>query len=155
MRVLTSGLDDELAKLLTKRWVSKVDIATAWATEGSALDALENTGRQLTVRTLAGFAGNHTSPKALKRLAKIGKVRLVDSNASLFHVKLLLFRGSRRSLAWVGSANFTGPGFEHNEELLYQTEDTDELQAWFDGRWKETGVTTDQLVVRFQKIILL
>lgn len=144
MRVLTSGLDEELARLLGKRWVSKVDIATAWATEGRALDALVSTKRQLRVRTLAGFAGNHTTPGALKRLAKLGPVRLVDSNAGLFHVKLFLFRGSRRSLAWVGSANFTGPGFGRNEELLYETEDTDELQDWFNRRWKEIGSQPNQ-----------
>lgn len=99
--------------------------------------------RQLAVRTLAGFAGNHTAPDALKRLAKLGKVRLVDGHA-LFHVKLILFRGSRKSLAWVGSANFTGPGFERNEELIYETEETDDLQDWFDSRWKETGPQPDQ-----------
>lgn len=41
MRVLTNRLDKELAKLLKNRRVSKVDIATAWATESGALDALE------------------------------------------------------------------------------------------------------------------
>ena len=144
MRVLTCGLDEELAKLLGKRWVSKVDIATAWATESRALDTLVSTKRQLKVRTLAGFAGNHTTPGALKKLAELGPVRLVDSSAGLFHVKLFLFRGSRRSLAWVGSANFTGPGFGRNEELLYETEDTDELQDWFNRRWKEIGSQPNQ-----------
>lgn len=146
MRVLTNRLDKEISRLLRQRWVSEVDIATAWATEGSALVALEKarTQRPLKVRTLAGFAGNHTTPGALERLAKLGKVRLVDGRAGLFHVKLLLFRGSLKSLAWVGSANFTGPGFKDNEELLCETEETDELQDWFNRRWKAIGSQPNQ-----------
>ena len=151
MRVLTNELSEELAKLLKERQVSKVDIATAWATEGSALDALESTKRKLTMRTLAGFSGNQTTPGALKRLAKLGTVRLVEGNAGLFHVKLFLFRGSRRPLAWIGSANFTGPGFERNEELLYETDETDELQAWFNARWKEAGSRPDRLAAYCQE----
>lgn len=145
MRVLTNELGKELAKLLEEPWVSKVDIATAWATEGSALNALESTKRKLAVRTLAGFSMNQTTPGALERLAKLGTVRLVEGSTGLFHVKLYLFRGSRRSIAWVGSANFTGPGFRGNEELLYETEETDELQAWFNDRWKKAGSQPDRL----------
>lgn len=144
VRVLKNGLAEELEKILRGQWVSNVDIATAWATEGSALDALERKKSRATVRTLAGFSGNHTTPGALKRLNKLGKVRLVDGRAGLFHVKLYIFRGSRRSLGWVGSANFTGAGFGHNEELLYETDDTDELQEWFDARWKEVGKQPNQ-----------
>lgn len=148
MRVLTKGLDKELTELLRTGQVSKVDIATAWATEGGALDALEEHKKRckgrLTVRTMAGFAGNHTTPGALKRLAKLGKVRLVHGDNGIFHVKLFLFAGSRGSYAWVGSANFTGPGFESNEELLYQTKETEKLQEWFDRRWAEIGAQPDQ-----------
>ena len=148
MRVLTKGLDKELMELLTNRRVSKVDIATAWATEGDALNALEDHKkrriRQLTVRTMAGYSGNHTTPGALKRLAKLGNVRLVDGQDGMFHVKLFLFHGPGGSVAWVGSANFTGPGFGGNEELLYETKVTAKLQEWFDRRWKEIGAQSDQ-----------
>ena len=148
MRVLTSGLDKELTALLKKQQVSKVDIATAWATEGSALDALEEHKKQckgkLTVRTMAGYSGNHTTPSALKRLAKLGKVRLVDGDNGMFHVKLFLFHSSSGSLAWVGSANFTGSGFGSNEELLYETTVTGKLQEWFDRRWRKIGAQSDQ-----------
>ena len=147
MRVLTGNLGEELQALL-KRWsVGRVDIATAWATEGSALDALENLKERrkgLKVRTLAGVSGNHTTPDALKRLARLGKVRLVNDRTGLFHVKLVLFRTSRKSLAWVGSANFTGPGFDGNEELIYETEETEGLAEWFDRRWEAVGPQDDQ-----------
>ena len=148
MRVLTDNLDEALAGLLEDRPISRVDIATAWATEGSALGVLEALKRRrkgkLTVRTLAGFSGNHTTPDALKRLKKLGDVRLADNSAGLFHVKLYLFRSSRRSLAWIGSANLTGPGFDSNEELIYETEETRDLEAWFDRRWKRAGPQPDQ-----------
>ena len=63
----------------------------------------------------------------------------------MFHVKLFLFRGELTPLAWVGSANFTGPGFGSNEELLYETKAAGALQKWFDRRWKEIGAQPDQL----------
>lgn len=148
MRVLTEDLGEALAALLRKWPVGRVDIATAWATEGVALDALEDLKRRrrkgTKVRTLAGTAGNHTTPGALERLAKLGEVRLVTDSSGLFHVKLILFRTSRKSLAWVGSANFTGPGFDGNEELIYETEEVKGLAEWFDGRWKQIGVQHDQ-----------
>lgn len=148
MRVLTGNLGKELQALL-KRWsVGRVDIATAWATEGSALDALEDLKERrrkgLRVRTLAGVSGNHTTPDALKRLANLGEVRLVNDRTGLFHVKLVLFRTSRKSLAWVGSANFTGPGFDGNEELIYETEEAEGLAEWFDRRWEAVGWQDDQ-----------
>ena len=148
MRVLTDNLGEELQALL-KRWsVGRVDIATAWATEGIALDALEGLKerrrKRTEVRTLAGVSGNHTTPDALKRLANLGKVKLVNDRAGLFHVKLVLFRTSRKSLAWVGSANFTGPGFDGNEELIYETEEAEGLAEWFDRRWEAVGPQDDQ-----------
>lgn len=143
MRVLTNGLDKELTKLLKKLHISKVDIATAWATEGGALNALEDHKKrregELTVRTMAGYSGNHTTPGALRRLAKLGKVRLVDGGNGMFHVKLFLFHSSSGSVAWVGSANFTGRGFRSNEELLVETPATTKLQKWFDQRWADIG----------------
>lgn len=149
MRVLADNLAEELVTLLKDWSVSSVDIATAWATEGRALDALADLQRRrkrkLSVRTLAGYSGNHTTPAALERLSKFGEVRLVNDKAGLFHVKLLIFRSSRKSLAWVGSANFTGPGFDGNEELIYETEDTQELKDWFDKRWEKVGPQHNEL----------
>lgn len=152
MRVLTKGLDKELTKLLKDQKVSKVDIATAWATEGCGLDALEeHKGRReqrnskMIVRSIVGFSGNHTTPSALKRLAELGEVRLLGGHNRMFHVKLFLFRSSSGSVAWVGSANFTGRGFGSNEELLYETKVTAKLQEWFDERWEEIGAQPGQL----------
>ena len=138
MRLLTAGIDSEFARVLKDKRVQRVDIATAWATEGPGLDALERAvkQREVRVRTLVGIAGGHTTPDALKRLCKLGKVRLVEGHG-LFHVKLYLFHKASTSSAWIGSANFTGPGFEKNEEALLKTTDTAEAVDWFEGRWKE------------------
>ena len=82
MRVSTDGLDKELAQLLKKRRVSKVDIATAWATESGALEALEEHGKRrkgkLVVRTIAGHSGNRTTPersKGWRNSARFGWLR--------------------------------------------------------------------------------
>jgi len=143
MRLLMTEIDSEFAHVLKDRRVKRVDVATAWATEGRGLDALERAvkRRKVRIRALVGIAGGHTSPVALKKLCKLGKVRLVDGGNSLFHVKLYLFhRAGSNSSAWIGSANFTGPGFERNEEALLETTNTAEAQVWFNNRWKEVDV---------------
>jgi len=138
MRLLTARLDFEFARILSEKRVRRVDIATAWATEGPGLDALEREvkRRKVRVRTLVGIAGGHTTPSALERLCELGEVRLVDGN-SLFHVKLYLFHRASTSSAWIGSANFTGPGFGKNEEVLVETTGAAEAVDWFKNRWKE------------------
>ena len=99
MRLLTAELDSEFATILSDERVQRVDIATAWATVGPALESLEEVGKQrhVRVRALVGVAGGHTNPCALERLRELGQVRLVDGGSGLFHVKLYLFRGRRTS----------------------------------------------------------
>ena len=88
MRLLTAKLDSEFARILSDKRVLRVDIASAWATEGPALDSLEEASKQrgIQVRALVGVAGGHTNPRALQRLAELGEVRLVDGGSGLFHV---------------------------------------------------------------------
>ena len=151
MPLLTAKLDLAFARILSDKRVRRVDIATAWATEGPALDSLEEAGKQrnVKVRALVGVAGGHTSPTALKRLCKLGQVRLVDGGNGLFHVKLYLFRRRSTSVAWIGSANFTHPGFEKNEEILLETTATADLADWFESRWE--GVDATQSRKRLQE----
>lgn len=151
MRLLTAELASKFARVLKDKRVRRVDIATAWATEGPALDSLEEATKQrnVRVRALVGVAGGHTSPDALKRLCKLGEVRLADGGSGLFHVKLYLFRGRRTSIAWVGSANFTNPGFEKNEEVLLETTDTADVAEWFENRWE--GIDGKQSRRRLQE----
>ncbi len=120
----------------------EIDIATAWATSGSALVALEDTVRKWKkpkgqLRTVVGISGNVTDPEVLERLNEVGELRLVDNNGPMFHPKVYIFRGSGKSVAWVGSANFTRAGFESNEEAVFETEDLNSVIKWFDTRWNQ------------------
>lgn len=122
---------------------SHVDLASAWATEGTPLELLRAArSRGVTVRAIVGTHGNTTTPKALLRLRKIGELRLVGRAGPLFHPKLYLFRGVE-DFAWIGSANFTGKGFGQNEELVLETREVDDVAAWFENRWKACGPLKD------------
>ena len=125
-------------------FADKIDIATAWATPRSALDALEDAVRKskARLRAIVGISGNATDPDALERLNEMGHLRLADDNTSLFHPKVYIFREPGKSVAWIGSANFTGGGFEKNEEAVFEAEDTkdaDSIVEWFDARWDKCG----------------
>ena len=142
MFLTESQLQSRLQKNL--RFANKIDIATAWATPGSALDALENTVRKskkpkVRLRAIVGISGNATHPDALERLKKIGQLRLAACDGRIFHPKVYIFRGPRKSVAWIGSANFTGGGFQKNEETIFETEDVDSIVKWFDARWAKCG----------------
>lgn len=132
----------------------QVDLASAWATEGAALAALERAaGRARNacrVRALVGIKGNSTTPDALERLDKIGELRVVDGDV-LFHPKVYLFKLPRdRRLAWVGSANFTGMGFGGNEEVILETAATRQITTWFEKRWVKTGLLAPELLEEYR-----
>ena len=57
--------------------------------------------RSLRVRAVVGLWGNHTDPVALRILARIGKLRLVEGDRR-FHPKVYIFRGYEKTVAWVG-----------------------------------------------------
>ena len=142
MFLTESQLQRRLEKNL--KFADKIDIATAWATSGNALDALEDTVRKskAQLRAIVGISGNATDPAALERLNEMGQLRLADDNTSLFHPKVYIFREPGKSVAWIGSANFTGGGFEKNEEAVFEAEDTkdvDSIVEWFDARWDKCG----------------
>ena len=120
---------------------TRVDIATAWATEGSALDLLCEAARTggVKVRAIVGTFGNATDPDALERLREIGKLRLAAGDRAMFHPKVYIFRGAARACAWIGSANLTGPGFARNEEVVHETERVADAESWFARRWKACG----------------
>ena len=128
---------------------SAVDIATAWATPGEhlrALDAAANRG--VKVRAIVGISGNATHPDALDELSRItaGDLRIIPKRERLFHPKLYLFEwhegGIVKRHAWIGSANFTRAGFgshsNANEEIVLEVgpgDRADALADWFQERW--------------------
>ena len=141
------NLHARLTDLLSR--AHAVDIATAWATPGEhmrALNAASNRG--VKIRAIVGISGNATHPDALKELSRIttGDLRIIPSGGRLFHPKLYLFTrkggGIVRRQAWIGSANFTKAGFgshpSANEEIVLEVgpgERADALADWFQERW--------------------
>ena len=122
------------------KFANKIDIATAWATPGRALDALEDARKKqkIQLRAIVGISGNATDPEALERLNEIGQLRLVDNNGPLFHPKVCIFLGpGKKAVAWIGSANFTRAGFENNEEAVFETGDVGSIVDWFEKRWDQ------------------
>ncbi len=120
-------------------WATEIDLATAWATPNQGLCALRRQSPRPKVRAIVGLSGNITDPKVLRELANIGELRAGPATGErrLFHPKVYIFRGSGRSVGWIGSANFTCPGFGGDErvlgheEALFETSDTKAVECWF------------------------
>ena len=120
----------------------EINIATAWATSGSALVALEDAVRKWKkpksqLRAIVGISGNATDPEALERLNEIGWLRLAGGSSSMFHPKVYIFQERKKSVAWIGSANFTRAGFGSNEETVFETGDVELIVDWFNKRWDQ------------------
>ena len=133
-------------------WATSIDLATAWATENDGLYKLcqlKETS-DLEIRAIVGLWGNFTHPMALKILDRIGRLRIVDENQH-FHPKIYVFRSPKKSVAWVGSANFTKGGFELNEELLLATSDTKTIENWFDRLWHKCDHLQDGAIDEYAK----
>ena len=84
-----------------------------------------------------GRWGNLTDPFAIRTLAKVGQLRGPDP-VRHFHPKVFIFRADGKSVAWVGSANFTSGGFGMNGEAVFEICDTGSVQDWFDRLWEHT-----------------
>ena len=122
-------------------WAVEIDLATAWATSHEGLRALQRQRPSPEVRAIVGRWGNLTDPFALRTLAKIGQLRGPDASRH-FHPKVFIFRGGSKSIAWVGSGNFTSGGFGMNDEAVFETTDTESVQDWFDDLWEHTDRST-------------
>ena len=130
-------------------WATRIDIASAWATSNAGLRALQNNRtKPLRIRAVIGLSGNSTDPATLATLADIGKLRITDESR-LFHPKVYMFHGKGKSIAWVGSANFTSGGFGKNEELLFEISDTKAVEEWFNQLWKRCGPLDEEILVKY------
>ena len=126
-------------------WATGIDIASAWTTPNEALRKMRLRKLQnqhpdpLNIRAVVGPLDGITDPDALKALACMGQLRVrhVDGKHRRFHPKVYIFRGADRSVAWIGSANFTARGFGSNEEVLYEASGTEDVEGWFNRLWKQ------------------
>ncbi len=132
-------------------WANRLDLVSAWATEHSGLRLLEERAKQgLRVRAIVGLWNYITEPEALRRLDRLGKLRLAGGGRR-FHPKVYLFRGKSRTVAWVGSANFTAGGFAINEEAVFESEDTDSVKRWFKNLWRECGRLDENAIDEYER----
>ena len=119
----------------------KVQIASAWMTESAALNALLKRKNDCEAQAIIGIDGNATSPTSLSSFAKAFDWENLRLGAApgLFHPKLFLFRRrGEPTVAWIGSANFTGHGMAANTELMLETDDKTAVAAmlkWFNEQW--------------------
>lgn len=131
-------------------WAKKIDLATAWATSNEGLRALQRQTPNIEVRAVVGLWGHLTDPFALKMLAGIGELRAAEAHRR-FHPKVFVFRRAGRSVAWIGSANFTSGGFGRNEEALFETEDTDTVRDWFEVLWTQCAPLDETAIEEYAR----
>ncbi len=137
-------------------WATEIDLATAWATPNRGLCALRRKTPPPVVRAIVGLWGNITHPNALRELADMGELRAgpASNERRRFHPKIYIFRGAGRSLAWIGSANFTCPGFGGDEkvlgheEALFETSDTKAAECWF-NQLRARCTVLDEVAINF------
>ena len=60
-----------------------------------------------------------------------------------------MFRGPDKSVAWIGSANFTHAGFGMNQEALFETRNSQDVEEWFDNLWEQCGSLDECAIGRY------
>ncbi len=133
-----------------------VDIAVAWVKCCNALEALVGEGTP--IRIAVGVDGNVTDPCALDCLNESQSVdlRIARSPHGIFHPKYFCFHGPDRTICWVGSANLTSRGFDCNDELVHEFDDSaGEGRRWFKSLWStlpaDPGPDIDEYKKRYQQ----
>lgn len=75
--------------------------------------------------------------KILKKKSHKAEIKLVMENG-IFHTKLYLFKGRRKTSTFVGSMNSTNAGLEINEEILVNiTGNTQAFERYFNKIWEK------------------
>ena len=146
MLITKKNIKDRFDKNL--KWAEEIDIAVAWATPHKSIN---NKGlKNKRVRAIVGLSGNITHPQALRKLKEIGELRLVHGSP-LFHPKVYIFRNKGKSVAWIGSANFTGGGFGGNEEVMVEVSSTGSIDNWFEKRFLSLKKATSKDISDYEK----
>ena len=132
----------------------RIDVAVAWARRCKAIEALARSDAD--IRIVVGLSGNITCPVALCRMAEFAKLRVVpDKPPRIFHPKYFCFHGEK-TICWVGSVNLTHSGFEGNDELVHEFDDSArEGRNWFESLWHaldpEPGPKIDDYKERYEE----
>ena len=138
--LLTEDLSDRFEHHINSS--VEVRIASAWLTRTAAFDRIIELRSLKSIRLLIGTAGANTDPDCLENLLQqYGEksLRLANFTDKLFHPKVYLFGYSTGyKVAWIGSANFTGAGWEKNIEIVMEFDEEKavvKLEEWFDTFW--------------------
>jgi HKD family nuclease len=127
---------DQLDQHLTR--ARQIDVAVAWAGDCDALDRLCAFARKGgAMRTIVGIAGNATHPNALRSIRECAQLRIPTCAERLFHPRFYLFHVDDQRIGWIGSANLTRPGFQQNDEAVFEFSDGNgKALQWFDDQWQ-------------------
>ena len=152
-KLITVDLGSEFQKRINQ--ADKVQIASAWMTKSSALEALLGR-KECSVQAIIGIRGYATTPESLHSLVDVfgwSSLRIADTPV-LFHPKLFLFHCPHLpTVAWVGSANFTARGMKENIELMLETNDASvvtTMEAWFDEQWRSISQNTKNVLAKYE-----
>ncbi|MYC68420.1 MAG: hypothetical protein F4X12_19050 [Acidobacteriia bacterium] len=133
-------------------WAKEIDLATAWMTPNPGINALRRRPRDVRLRAVVGLADTISDPKALRDLADLGQLRTPKTieESRRFHPKVYIFRGENKSVAWIGSANFTDSGLGQNEEVLLEVEDTAATDLWFNQLWGRCDLLDESSINHYE-----
>ncbi len=99
-----------------------------------------------------------TSPEVLRRIWRNyqGRIALHIYTRNFFHANVYIFDlPFRKSVAFVGSGNFTLEGIKDSEELFYKITDAKEienLKSWFVGYFEFTEPLSEELIREYEYI---
>lgn len=142
--------DDILPRLgQLARESKRINLATAWASPGKALDALLSGGRS--IRAIVGIAGSATFPGVFQQLHDARAEVRIPSLHPLFHPKLIVFELENKTVVWVGSANLTLSGYEVNTEVIAEFEDDGKALSWFEVHWDTLKGDHSQTIANYAK----
>lgn len=97
-----------------------------------------------------------TSPEVLKRIWRNyqGRIALNIYTKNFFHANVYIFDlPFRKSVAFVGSGQFTLEGIKDSEELFYKVTDVKEIEAlksWFIGYYEFGNPLSEELIQEYE-----
>jgi HKD family nuclease len=127
----------------------QIDVAVA--SDCDALTSLCTFAMNAPMRAIVGIRGNATHPNALRAILRYGQLRIPKNVERLFHPKFYLFHQQERQIGWIGSANLTRPGFQLNDELVFEFEDDGKARQWFDQLWSSLAQDCSSIVDNYEE----
>lgn len=99
-----------------------------------------------------------TSPQVLKRIWRNYQDRITLNvyTRNVFHANVYIFDlPYRKTVAFVGSGNFTLGGIKDHEEIFYKVTDAKEIEAlksWFTGYFEFSEPLTEALIEEYERV---